>query len=84
MNEPTFAELAELLEGLGFRRRDVPNVRVVFTVPDREDMFVLRLHRDEEPVDAAGLAAIRFQLDAWGYLDRDRFDAWIRERSLAG
>jgi hypothetical protein len=84
MGEPTFASLDQLLVRLGFTKRVVPGVRVVFERPGTEEWIALRPYRDDDAVEPAGLGAVRSQLDAWGLMGRDEFDEQMRQRSLAG
>ena len=84
MSTPPFHKLAALLERVGFVRHEQPEAALLFAMPESPHWFLYRRYRDDEPIDPAPLLATRFQLDAWGYLDREAFDQEMRSHSLAG
>ena len=84
MHEVSFADLKGLLGQLGFAPHVVPGSHVLFQAPEADRRILLRLYQAADPVEAAGLAYVRFTLDAWGLMGRDEFDVRMRERSLAG
>lgn len=82
MSDPTFAALECLLHELGFQARSVPGSHLLFEHSGAGVHIVLRPYRAEETVEPAALAYVRRTLDAWGLLDRERFDDELRQRSL--
>lgn len=84
MSNPTFAAVTSFLGQLGFEKQVIPGSHVLFKNDGADVQIVLRLYREEEPVDQTGLVYIRHTLDQWGIMERDQFDEQMRQQSLAG
>jgi hypothetical protein len=79
----TFAQLREILLGLGYRHKDFDKA-TLFEHAEAHSRLLIDRVADDEPVDRADLAMVRYNLDMRGILPAARFEELLRERSLAG
>jgi hypothetical protein len=84
MPECTFAELRDILLGLGFQMRGGAGSPVVFDHASASGRIIMESFADKDVVDPATLAVVRRNLDERGILSRARFDELLAKRSLAG
>ena len=83
MNGPTFATLRELLLELGFQDHSLAGSCALFEYPQPDTWVLLRPYADDDVVTPTKLVAIGKLLEFRGILLAERFDALLRERSLA-
>ena len=77
----SFAELRRFLSRFGYVEKRIQKPRLqgsVFHIAGKDRLFY-RLYEDDEPVDARDLHITRMFLDAWGYLDKKDFDAFLQQ-----
>lgn len=84
MTEATFADVRDILLGLGFRMRGGQGTPAVFEHGPTGGRIVLDAFSDGDVVDPATLAVVRRHLDERGILPRARFEELLAKRSLAG
>jgi len=84
MNEsrPTFDQLRNLLQQLGFEETLVPREFISFRHEASGTDFFLPVHRSNQHVAPHHLAMFRMQLDAKGLMDADEFDRRIASAVL--
>ena len=82
MLKAKYAVLREILLDLGFEIQ-ADDKRVRFNYPNTKTWFLFRPYKDEDQVDPADLVGVRYQLDWWGFLPRERFEEILREKQLA-
>ncbi len=74
----TFSALRRLLSELGFREVPVKKPFIGFEHEDDPDAwFEFPAYRGNARVAPHHLAAVRFQLDAWGLMEADDFDRLV-------
>lgn len=83
MSNPTFGDLRKALLEIGFQMTAAAS-HVLFEHGPARARLILQPFEEAERVDAATLAVVRRNLDERGILGRDRFEDWLRQRSLAG
>jgi hypothetical protein len=71
-----FAELRQLLEGLGYEYKRTESAEVFRQSQDR--LIYFRRYADREAVQERDLASTRSFLDDWGQLDAAEFDAFLQ------
>ena len=74
----TFAQLEQLLEGLGFVKRVVPNECVTYEHAPTKSLLAVRLHKPNEAVPEHVLVATRIQLDGRGVVAEKDFDSLLQ------
>ncbi len=84
MTRPTFSAFRQVLLGLGFQDRSVPQSRVLLEHPPTDTIILLRPYQDSELLDGATLVGYTRILDEKGGVSRERFEELLRERSQAG
>ena len=78
-----FATLRQLFWDLGFTMQaDARRVR--FDHAETKTWFLYPPYADDEDVTAGDLVAARYMLDMKGFLPRERFEEWLREKLVAG
>lgn len=72
----TYAQMTEVLVGLGFERRAIRGSHVLFTHKKRKDAILMfpRGQRSRSKVREAHVISTRFFLDAMGFLSTKKWD----------
>jgi hypothetical protein len=80
----TYGTLLHFLHELGFVTKTVPGSHSVHNHQETGCQLVYPTYEPGDPVKPHHLAATRRFLDEFGLVERDEFDEWLRQRSLAG
>jgi hypothetical protein len=79
----TFAQLREILLGLGYRHKDFDKA-TLFEHAEAHSRLLIDRFSDDEPVEPMTIAMVRYNLDMRGIMPAQQFEELLRERSLAG
>jgi hypothetical protein len=79
--QTTFGTLRQVLLELGLQIEETPGSTCRIDHPDSGLIFLMRPHADEELVWHANIAAIGYQLDARGVIEREDFEGLLRQAS---
>lgn len=74
----TFAQFEQVLTGLGFRRKAVPEKGIAYVHAATDTIILVRAHKPSEPVPWHILASSRVQLDGRGVIAAADFDEMLK------
>jgi len=78
---PTYSQLGELLESLGFSPCSKPDEFLGYEQSETGTIFRFAPHAEQEPVIPHDLVRVRRMLDLVNLLSSDDFDSWRSQAS---